>query len=309
VHRESEQHKAANVTAHLEWLGTATFRLTIGELVLFLDTYMDRVLEAKPVGLGAAEVTRADYVLMGHSHFDHLGGADVIAKNTGAKIIGSNETCRVMRERGVPDTQLLVCQGGERHGLAAGVSVRVFPGLHTCTWLLTDVPAHEVETGHTGLTQVERAQQPGLGRRIWALGGTDEGKVILDHIRGCAGSLQDGGPLQFVIETPRGRIFFQDTSGCWTGVLEEISADAAILAAAGRANVDGEPVQGSLAQFVAMEAKLLGAQTVVLGHHDDWMPPVTRAFDTAPIRAELARQVPHAKLLEPGYLEPVELLA
>lgn len=297
------------MTANLEWLGTATFRLTIGNLVLFLDTYMDRVPAAQPVGLRAAEVTRADFILMGHSHFDHLGGADVIAKNTGAKIIGSNETCRVMREYGVPDSQLLASQGGERHGLAPGIAVRIFPGLHTCTWILTDVPSDCIETGHTGLTQTERAQQPGLGQRIWALGGTETGKVILDHIRGCAGSLNDGGPLAFLIETPRGSIFFQDTSGSWTGVLADIDADAAILAAAGRANVDGEPIQGSLAQFVAMEAKLLGARTVVLGHHDDWMPPVTMAFDTAPIRAELAREAPHAKLLEPGYLEPVDLLA
>lgn len=296
------------MTATLEWLGTATFRLTIGDLVLFLDTYMDRVPAAPPVGLSAAGVTRADFILMGHSHFDHLGGADVIAKNTGARIIGSNETCRVMRERGVPDGQLLASQGGERHGLAAGISVRVFPGLHSCTWILTDVAADEVETGHTGLTQVERAQQPGLGQRIWALGGTDDGKVILDHIRGCAGSLSDGGPLAFLIETPQGSIFYQDTSGCWTGVLEDISADAAILAASARANVDGEPIQGSAAQFVAMEAKLLGARTVVIGHHDDWMPPVTRAIDTGPILAELARELPAARMLEPAYLEPVELL-
>ncbi len=95
----------------LEWLGTATFRLTIGELVVFLDAYMDRVPAAPPVGLSAAEVTRADFVLVGHSHFDHLAGAEVIAANTGAKIIGSNESCRVMRERGVPDAQLLPSSG------------------------------------------------------------------------------------------------------------------------------------------------------------------------------------------------------
>jgi L-ascorbate metabolism protein UlaG (beta-lactamase superfamily) len=58
----------------LEWLGTATFRLTIGELVVFLDAYMDRVPAAPPVGLSATDVTRADFVLVGHSHFDHLAG-------------------------------------------------------------------------------------------------------------------------------------------------------------------------------------------------------------------------------------------
>ena len=44
----------------LDWLGTSTFRLTIGELVIFLDAYMDRVPDAPPVGLSAKHVAKAD---------------------------------------------------------------------------------------------------------------------------------------------------------------------------------------------------------------------------------------------------------
>jgi hypothetical protein len=107
----------------------------------------------------------------------------------------------------------------------------------------------------------------------------------------------------YLIETPAGSIFYQDTSGCWTGVLQELRADAAVLAASGRANVDGEPIQGSMAQFIAREAGLLRAKTVVLGHHDDWMPPVTRGgFDMEPVRRELAAADPASKLVEQGYL-------
>ena len=297
------------MTAMLEWLGTATFRLTIGDLVIFLDTYMDRVPSATPVGLASAEVTKADFILMGHSHFDHLGGADVIARNTGARIIGSNETCRVMKERGVPDGQLMPSQGGERHGLTGDVRVRVFPSVHSCTWILTDAPADEEEHGHTGLTQAERAAQPGLMQRVFSIGATPDGKEILAHIQSHAGSLTDGGPLAFHIETPAGSIFVQDTSGCWTGVLRDLSADAAILAAAGRPNVDGEPNQGSMAQFLAMEARALGARRVVVGHHDDWMPPVTTAdFDMEAVRRQLSTDAPGAELLTPAYLEPVTLL-
>ena len=40
----------------LDWLGVATFRLTVGERVIFLDAYMDRVPAAPPVGLSAADV-------------------------------------------------------------------------------------------------------------------------------------------------------------------------------------------------------------------------------------------------------------
>jgi L-ascorbate metabolism protein UlaG (beta-lactamase superfamily) len=272
---------------------------------------MDRVPAAPPVGLRAADVTRADFVLVGHSHFDHLAGAEVIAANTGAKIIGSNESCRVMREKGVPDAQLLPSQGGERHRLADGVTVRVFPSLHACTWILRDSTSGEEEHGHTGLTQDERAAVPGgLVQRITELatGGTEEGRVILQHVQTSAGSFSDGGPLVYLIETPEGSIFYQDTSGCWTGVLAGIRADAAVLAASGRANVDGEPVQGSMAQFIGMEAKLLGARKVVLGHHDDWMPPVTRGgFDMAPVRAQLTSEAPGAALIEASYLEPIAL--
>jgi L-ascorbate metabolism protein UlaG (beta-lactamase superfamily) len=293
----------------VEWLGTATFRLTIGDLVVFLDTYVDRVPAAPPVGLSAADVARADYILIGHSHFDHLGGADVVAKNTGARIIGSNETCRVMRERGVPEAQLLASQGGERHGLASGITARVFPSVHSCTWILTDAPAGVDEHGHTGLTQEERASQPGLTQRIMGLAGTPEGAEIFKHIGSCAGSLSDGGPLVYLIETPEGSVFWQDTSGCWTGILRELRADVAILAAAGRANVDGEPVQGSMAGFIAMEAAMLQARTVLIGHHDDWMPPVTSAdFDMAAVRAQLASEASAATLLEPAYLETVSIL-
>jgi len=299
------------MTTTLEWLGTATYRLTIGNLVVFLDAYMDRVPMAPPVGLSAADVTKADFVLVGHSHFDHLAGVEVIAANTGAKIIGSNESCRVMRERGVPGAQLLPSQGGERHRLADGVTVRVFPSLHACTWVLSDAGCGEEEHGHTGLTQDERMSLPGgLVQRITEFvgGGGEEAQAILRHIQTSAGSMNDGGPLVYLIETPEGSIFYQDTTGGWTGVVSQLQADTAILAASARANVDGEPVQGSLAGFVATEAKLLGARKAVLGHHDNWMPPITNGdFDTAPIREQLGRECPGTEFIERMYLEPIVL--
>ena len=88
-----------------------------------------------------------------------------------------------------------------------------------------------------------------------------------------------------------------------------LDADVAILAASGRGNIDGEPTQGSLAQFIATEAELLRPRTIVLAHHDNWLPPVTQegGIDPAPIRAELARRLPGAQLVEPRYLEPVVL--
>ena len=111
------------MTVTLDWLGCATFRLTVDDLVIYLDAYMDRVPSAPPVGLATSEVDRADYILIGHSHFDHLAGAEIIAANTGAKIIGSNETARVMLNEGVPQEQLC-SYGAPREGSISAYPTR-----------------------------------------------------------------------------------------------------------------------------------------------------------------------------------------
>lgn len=99
------------MTVTLDWFGCTTYRLNIDGLVVFLDTFMDRLSSAPDVGATSAYITEADFAMIGHSHMDHLAGADVIAKNTGAHIIGSHETVRVLFEAGVPTDQLLLSAG------------------------------------------------------------------------------------------------------------------------------------------------------------------------------------------------------
>jgi L-ascorbate metabolism protein UlaG (beta-lactamase superfamily) len=113
----------------------------------------------------------------------------------------------------------------------------------------------------------------------------------------------DGGALAYLIETPAGTIFWKDTSGHWRGILRDLRPDVAILAAVGRGNVDGEPIRGSLAEFVASEVELLRPRTVTLCHHDDWMPPLTRAIEIAPIRDEIARRSPDVRFVALDYLQ------
>ncbi|MGE3076508.1 MAG: MBL fold metallo-hydrolase [Dehalococcoidia bacterium] len=300
----------------LDWLGCATFRLTLGDTVVFLDAYMDRVPSAPNVGLSAKDVTKADFVLVGHAHFDHIAGTEVIAKNTGARVIGSFESCRVMHEQNVPAGQLSPSQGGERYRLTPDVTVRVLPSLHSCTWTTGSLSAMEPTTGDLGLCEDERAAMAarvGLGSTIGrrAETGDTAASELRAHLAGAVGSGQTGGPLAYLIETPQGSIFWHDTSGCWTGVLKDLRPDVAILAAAGRGNIDGEPIQGSLADFVGIAANLLQPKTIILGHHDNWMPPVTPegGTDVSPIRAKLAEVTPGATLLEPGYMAGTPLLA
>jgi L-ascorbate metabolism protein UlaG (beta-lactamase superfamily) len=297
------------MTVTLDWLGVATFRLTIDDLVVFLDAYMDRVPAAPPVGMGTADVDRADYILVGHSHFDHLWGAERIARNTGATIIGSHESVRLMVNEEVPEAQLMAVAGGERIRLSDRVTVRVFPSQHSCIWTTASGDAGEVCLGGMGMTLQERQENLSsrAGRRM---DGSQPGMEEIaahrqasdQHPRG------EGGALAYLIDTPDGSILWKDTSGHWTGVLRDLRPDVALLAAAGRGNIDGEPIQGSLAQFVAREADLLRPRRIVLSHHDDWMPPVTRPTDVTPIREELGRVAPYTDLVEMGYLEGYPLL-
>ena len=115
------------MTVTLDWLGCATFRLQVDDTVIMLDAYIDRVPLAPDVGLTAADISRVDAILVGHSHFDHIAGAEVIAANTGAPVVGSNESARVLLEAGISEDQLLRSQGGERHRISRDITIEVFP--------------------------------------------------------------------------------------------------------------------------------------------------------------------------------------
>ena len=288
--------------------------MQVDDFVIFLDGYIDRVPSAPSVGLTVAEIDRADAVLVGHAHFDHIAGAEIIAANTGAKVIGSTESTRLIAVSGVNEDQLLPSQGGERHRLSDDIVVTVYPSLHSCVWVggVASGGTDTIETGHAGLTEEERmavrAERP--------LGGAAPDLMLMEQFRQHRAQMlhsdHTGGPLAYIIETPYGSVFYHDTSGCWTGVVKDLRPNFAIVAMAGRANIDGEPIQGSLAQFVGRMGEMLRPARMLLGHRDDWMPPITADGTTeeamAPVRAELNRVAPRVELLEVGYLEGTTIL-
>jgi L-ascorbate metabolism protein UlaG (beta-lactamase superfamily) len=293
----------------LDWLGVSTFRLAVGDLTVYLDAYIDRVPAAPPVGTTVADVRTADYVLIGHSHFDHLWGAERIAKQTGAMVIGSHETVRLLHDKdGVPEDQLMAVAGGEPIELGNDVRVRVFPSLHSCIWATMAGTADEACLGDLGIKHQERALRVARGMEMLHSGalGAEVATHMAESDRLPRG---EGGAFAYLIETPAGSILWKDTSGHWSGILRDLRPDVALLAAVGRGNVDGEPIQGTLAGFIATEVELLRPKTTILCHHDDWMPPLTRPLDVAPIRHELARRTPGTELVEMGYVESRTLLA
>jgi len=314
----------------LDWYGCATFALATAGLTIFLDAYIDRPSTAAGPNppRTADDVDEADWILIGHSHFDHLYGAERIMANTEATLVGGYESIRVMEEAGVPADRMICISGGETidlelaDGRGAGVRVTSYPSQHSCVWSqMPDPdgsgeigsgemePADAVCLGDLGATWQE--QQVRMASVMKYLETELDGPATEHLAASMVGHSPrgDGGPLVFVIETPDGRIFYQDTSGHWSGIIENLDADVAILAAAGRANIDGEPIQGSLAEFVGRQAATLGASQIVLGHHDNWLPGFSIPTDVEPIRTAIATHAPNATLLDLDYLDATPIFA
>ena len=201
----------------------------------------------------------------------------------------------------------MICvAGGETITLGNDVSVSVFPSQHSCVWSHAR-PIHpdEVCLGDLGVTwQEQQVRLADLTAWLRSLGGNAK-----DHLRSSGqGARGDGGALVFLFHTPDGTLLYQDTSGHWTAIFDNLRPDVAVLAAAGRGNVDGEPTQGSLAQFTARQAVLLGPRRVVLGHHDDWLPGFSIATDVESIRSELHLSEPSVELLQLDYVDGTAVL-
>ena len=136
----------ASPALRLRWLGVAGFSLEVEGAVLLHDPYLSRpgpgtlLLsryrpdEARlarmlaPEG-PAPELARAAWVLVGHSHFDHLGDVAWIAGRSGAKVVGSATTGHIARGYGLPNARFQRLEPGE--GIAAGpFEVRAIASRH-----------------------------------------------------------------------------------------------------------------------------------------------------------------------------------
>jgi hypothetical protein len=121
-------------------------------------------------------------------------------------------------------------------------------------------------------------------------------------------SPRDGGQLAYLLRCPRGSLLVSASSGYWTGIFAGLRPDVAILAAAGRPNVDGEPHQGSLSDFLVEQASLLGRPKVILCHHDPLLPPLMPAVDVSDAERRLRDLLGSDRYLTLCYGEPVGVL-
>jgi L-ascorbate metabolism protein UlaG (beta-lactamase superfamily) len=84
----------------ITWYGHATLGLEVGGYKLLVDPYFTD----NPVASSAAQDVDADFILVTHGHFDHIGDAAAIAKRTGATVISNFEIAEWLSKQGAEKT-------------------------------------------------------------------------------------------------------------------------------------------------------------------------------------------------------------
>jgi hypothetical protein len=97
----------------VRWLGHSNYEVTYRDTVILGDAYYDRPPGNHPIGVMPKDFKRADAILVGHAHSDHISDAASVAKLTGATVVGASFGAEVLRREGLPDKQFREVQGGE----------------------------------------------------------------------------------------------------------------------------------------------------------------------------------------------------
>lgn len=130
-------------TATFRWLGTAGWRIDIGARTLLVDPYLSRFSTglfdgvfnpATPLTVDATRI--ADHpgdpqtILVTHTHWDHYNDVPHIARQSGARVIGTLTAYHLGLAYGLPTSQLSPVKGGEVLDFG-GYTVEVVASLHS----------------------------------------------------------------------------------------------------------------------------------------------------------------------------------
>ena len=75
-------------TLAIRWIGYSNFELAYNGQIFLLDAYYDRGPGFVPLGVKSADIKKANVILVGHGHSDHMSDAASIGARTGAMVIG-----------------------------------------------------------------------------------------------------------------------------------------------------------------------------------------------------------------------------
>jgi L-ascorbate metabolism protein UlaG (beta-lactamase superfamily) len=274
-------------TLAVRWTGYSNFELAYKGHILLLDAYFDRGAAYPPLGFKAADIKRADAILIGHGHFDHMSDAASVAIRTGAMVVGAPVTIEKLKTQSVSEKQLrpVTGRGGETIRVGA-FTIDPILGRH-------GDPPQEVTAAFNKALQVGATAAP-AGQAQEQAGirslGTSDPRVATE------------GTIAYLITLDSGfRIAYRDSGGVVTEIeraaFSRIPGVDVALAATSAAFLNSLTSQQAL-EYVRTYNPLV----FMPAHHDAPYNGLWRA--TEPIFQAIKQENPGILTISKGYREP-----
>ncbi len=266
----------------LTYLGAAGWEVSDGKTVLLVDPYLSRIPENQQqtetvlVSNGPvidAHIQRADFILVHHSHFDHVMDVPYIAKKTGATVIGRESSTNLAAASGIGRDKLIAVRGGEDFQFPT-FSVRVIPSLHS---------ANTKQTYYDS-----RAVPPDIRPPF------------------RFGDLVEGGSLIFVLRFGGYEILTMGSMNYIEREMEGLRPDV-VLVGAGFSRAEIYDYSGRLMRALGWPS------LVIPTHWDNFSLPYDASQDAAikakvePFLDEMKVASPKTRVIVPKYFEPIAL--
>jgi L-ascorbate metabolism protein UlaG (beta-lactamase superfamily) len=292
---------AASPGVQLKYLGTAGWELSDGTSVVLIDPYLSRLKRVTPNDAILAEdprklfstddvaesdtatidahITRADFIVITHTHGDHAMDLGYIARKTGATVLGTESTCAVARASGITNDKLFPVKGGE--DLQFGqLSIRVIPSLHGILRRAPNTRLHSNEP--------PSARVPGDLKAPLRIG-----------------DFAEGGTLAYLIRIGGRQILAFGSMNYIEREVEGLRPDVALIGAM--------PERREIYQYTPRLLRALGYPPLVLPTHWDRFN-VTYEVSQAPavqrlqsFLDEVKEASPKTKVIVPKYFEPITI--
>jgi len=274
-------------TLAVRWTGYSNFELAFNEQIILLDAYFDRGSTYPPLGFTAADVRRADVILLGHGHFDHMSDAAAVAGKTGAVVVAAPVTVEQLEKQALDRKQIRTVTGRGGEVLSFnGVTIEPILGRHG------EPPADVTRAFNTALRAVgtnptaeQLAEQATITSR-----GTSDRRVI------------DEGTIAFLITLKTGfRILYRDSGGRVTDYEKAAAARTGpidLILAATSASYTTNLIVDQALEYV----RTYRPRAFMPAHHDApfnnlWRP-------TEPIFQAIKDADPAVVTISKGYREP-----
>ena len=292
----------------LRYFSYGNYEVAYRGKVLLLDAYYDtsRSPFAVPVGLKESDITHADAIFVGHTHFDHFQDAPAIAKRTGAPVFLGPPGVPYLKGQGLPESQIKLVRGGETIK-ENGYTVQTALGIHM-------VVPPESSAAYAAFIAKSDSLSPEKRKEA-----ADWWKTSVDAVYRTEDPLDPEkdtiyhGTIVYVITFDGGfRLVFNDTAGVLSGG-ERVLADSI--------HANGGKVDLAILGYLDTGFNLTRAIHKIVTRVNVWQPSILLPshfhdgdlaypfpmpeMPTAPLFEALREQAPNTRGISPLYRSPI----